>query len=193
MNILIERKVAQCFRKLLGNDVWRGLPLVKRLAVLELVDFMMLHGIQLMNNSRLGINPEEIEEFVQQKLKAIREEEIAAILRGSSNSMNFLDFGVETNLGNKPDALAKKRKKMDMEILKLKEMIFANPELEKRRLQIIESVEDKVSIPADELDLYIISMVVPNVMDNEKIKEIEEWLQKEYPTQSVRPESFPKV
>jgi hypothetical protein len=68
------------------------------------------------------------------------------------------------------------RKHMEKLLIALKNIKFNHEEMEKRRLTIVEAIENKISIPSDLYDLYIINQVVPGVLDDESVKKIEAWM-----------------
>ena len=66
---------------------------------------------------------------------------------------------------------------MDHIINNLKNLSFENKELEQRRLRIITALENKMSFPTKDLDAYILTKGGIQLMEADKVKEIDEWFE----------------
>lgn len=62
---------------------------------------------------------------------------------------------------------------MDYIIIKLKELKLDDKYLERSRRDIIKALENKVPMPCDDVDLYVIHLVLGNVLEPEKVAHFE--------------------
>lgn len=58
---------------------------------------------------------------------------------------------------------------MEQIITKLKELKLDDKYLERSRQDIIKALENKVPMPCDDTDLYVLSMVIPGALEPEKV------------------------
>jgi hypothetical protein len=134
----------------------------------------MMDAVALINGA-VNLSLDAMAENVKAKLDKIRQQE-ARWLLGISREM--VDFGVGKLQPFHQYRTEPHRKKIMIELMALKDICFKNPELEKRRKEILHAVENALPLPADELDLFLISRVVPQILSREKQQEIKKYLDK---------------
>lgn len=62
---------------------------------------------------------------------------------------------------------------MEQIITKLKELKLDDKYLERSRQDIIKALENKIPMPCDDTDLYVLSMVIPGALEPEKVAHFE--------------------
>lgn len=60
----------------------------------------------------------------------------------------------------------------------LKNMTFTHPEMEKRRIQLLDAFEHRCSIPSDEADLWILNKIIVGTLDKETDTKITSWVKR---------------
>lgn len=171
MDYISEKSLFSSLQYFLGKDVWLSLSKSRRLAIVELVE---QHAFRLIPGNYGCAIPDmkDIEKMAYHKMLEIERTEFLAILKNDMREFpgyNPLNYGSHANIFNKL------HKRMTELLIGLKNMKFDHPELEKRRLTIVEAIENRLCIPSDDYDLYVISFVVPGIMPEEDRAKIEEW------------------
>lgn len=176
MNYLIEKSLCKALENFLTTQVWAGLSKERKLAILELVERYSLLLLPTQYGSVTTPSSQEIENFAKEKLRQLERDELLAVLK--NNILEFPDINVENYIIRK--TIFQKIHKNMIELIEgLKKLTFEHLELEKRRVQILDAIEKRISVPSDELDLYVLNYVVPGAIDEENKKKIDEWLAKE--------------
>lgn len=173
MDFLTEKGISKGFQHLLGYKIWNQLSKHRRLALIELVQ---QYAVLLMPSS-LGLGSEPtgqvIEFYAKARLKDIERQEVLSILSGKFEDfpdLDILDYQFNKNI------FERLSKRMQDLIDGLKKIKFPYPDMEKRRKQIINAMELRVSIPIDEYDLWVINHAVPGSLSPEDTKKIDDWL-----------------
>lgn len=68
---------------------------------------------------------------------------------------------------------------MDDILRGLKSLSFKHVEMEKRRLTLIEAFENRIALPSDDGDTWILNMIIPMVphsISQERVDEITAWV-----------------
>lgn len=171
-----EQKIAQSFRKLLGEQVWLSLTKTRRLALLELVETL---GYQMFmsKNMNTPIDIDKIVKFAEQRLIEVRAKEFLALISG--NIGEFPEIGInDFNLYQKEFNILRMRM-VDI-IQKIRDLKLEKKFLQKRRDDIIQAIEQRCSIPGDDADLLILEMATgEEILRPEQRKAIEEWLKEQ--------------
>lgn len=174
MDFLIERSISKSIQVLLGKEVWATLSKSRRMAIIELIEQYSFELLKSSHNS--GIDLKEIEASAKKKLEIIDQQELLALLH--HDIFEFPDIGIEDYKIDKK-IFNRLLKRMEALLQGLRKLSFKHPEMEKHRVQIIDALEKRESMPSDPYDLWIINKVIPGIQDEEETKKIDNWLKEE--------------
>lgn len=172
MDYLLERGCSKALQHLLGWETWNSLSKLRRLALIELIQSYSVLSMPSFYEGATPPTGQELEKLAKARLKEIEKKEIVAIISGDLDM--FPDADILDNQFN-PKIFERLVKRMHALILGLEKLSFKHADLEKRRVQILDALNKRQSIPADTADLYIIDKVVPGSMDDETKKQMLEW------------------
>jgi hypothetical protein len=173
VNLTQERIFFATIRSIVGEEIFSFLDKKRKIALLELIKLVSIDP----DLRRYGIKPDcdvnTIYRFFNKKIDEIEKQEMLALLKREFcqlPTINLRNYPITKIIFNKL------LYKMDELIKKIELIEFEHPELKKRKSDILDAVNRRVSIPSDDLDLYVLNHVMPGILEQEQVKKIEDWL-----------------